>query len=41
MLGAMFASAVVAGFGYKSIFIFAVFMEVIGGFLIWSIKRVR
>ncbi|WP_302118322.1 MFS transporter [uncultured Limosilactobacillus sp.] len=41
MLGAMFASAVVAGFGYKAIFIFAVIAEVVGGFLIWSIKRVR
>lgn len=41
MLGAMVASAVVSGFGYKGIFIFAVIMEVAGAILIASIKRVR
>lgn len=41
MLGAMFASAVVEGFGYQSIFIFAVTMEIIGGFAIAAIKRVK
>lgn len=41
MLGALVASAVVASFGYKSIFIFAVAMEVIGGIAIAAIKRVK
>ncbi|WP_083673304.1 MFS transporter [Limosilactobacillus caccae] len=41
MLGAMVASAVVAGFGYKGIFIFAVIMEIAGAILIYLIKRVR
>lgn len=41
MLGAMVASAVVSGFGYRGIFVFAVIMEVAGAILIASIKRVR
>ena len=41
MLGAMVASAIVEGFGYQAVFIFAVAMEIIGGFLIAAIKRVR
>ena len=41
MIGAMFASAVVESFGYQSIFIFAVAMEVLGAIAIASIKRVK
>ncbi|WP_283680249.1 MFS transporter [Lentilactobacillus sp. Marseille-Q4993] len=41
MLGAMVASSIVAEFGYQSIFIFAIAMEVIGGLAIAAIKRVR
>lgn len=41
MLGSVVVSAVVASFGYKAIFIFAVGMEIIGGCLIWAIRRVR
>lgn len=41
MLGALVASAVVASFGYKSIFIVAVIMEIIGGIAIAAIKRVK
>lgn len=41
MLGAMVASAIVEAFGYQSIFIFAVAMEIIGGAAIMAIKRVR
>ncbi len=41
MLGAMVASAIVEGFGYSAIFVFAVGMEVVGGICIMLIKRVR
>ncbi|VDG22566.1 MFS transporter [Lactiplantibacillus mudanjiangensis] len=41
MLGAIVAAAIVGNFGYQAIFIFAVIMEVIGGILIASIRRVR
>ncbi|MFT8823793.1 MFS transporter [Liquorilactobacillus satsumensis] len=41
MLGAMVASAIVESFGYQSIFIFAVAMEIIGGIAILNIKRVH
>lgn len=41
MLGSVVVSAVVTSFGYKAIFIFAVGMEIIGGCLIWAIRRVR
>ncbi|KRM45496.1 MFS transporter [Lentilactobacillus parafarraginis] len=41
MLGAMVASAIVEGFGYQAIFIFAIGMEIIGGISISLIKRVR
>lgn len=41
MLGSVVVSAVVASFGYKAIFIFAVRMEIIGGCLVWAIRRVR
>lgn len=41
MLGAIVAASIVGSFGYQAIFIFAVGMEVVGGFLIAMIKRVR
>ncbi|MCI1858808.1 MAG: MFS transporter [Sporolactobacillus sp.] len=41
MLGAVTASAIVSGFGYQGIFYFAVGMEIIGGFLIMSIRSVK
>lgn len=41
MLGAMVASAIVEGFGYHAIFIFAIGMEIVGGIAIAMIKRVR
>lgn len=41
MLGAMVAAAIVSGFGYQAIFIFAVAMEAVGGICIMLIKRVR
>ncbi len=41
MLGALVASAIVTNLGYHWIFVFSVVMEVIGGFLIMAIKKVK